>query len=58
MISPKNKRLSPKTLSPEAREVLEDYKLVVYDLSVGQRYAEQMLYPTPAGTVAASGTPE
>jgi hypothetical protein len=38
--------------------VLEDYKLVVYDLSVGKRYAERMLYPTPAGTVAASGTPE
>jgi phosphoglycerol transferase MdoB-like AlkP superfamily enzyme len=58
MRSPEDKRLSPKTLSPEAREVLEDYKLVVYDLSVGKRYAERMLYPTPAGTVAASGTPE
>jgi hypothetical protein len=58
LISSGGYEVSPETLSPEAREVLRDYRLVQYDLSVGRRYAEEMLYPSPAGTVSASRPPE
>ncbi|HSE07292.1 MAG TPA: LTA synthase family protein [Nocardioidaceae bacterium] len=54
MISPDGYEISPARLSPKAREVLRDYRLVQYDLSVGRRYAETMMYPRPASTVAAS----
>ena len=37
---------------------ISDYRLVQYDLAVGRRWAEEMLYPSPAGTVAASRAPE
>jgi phosphoglycerol transferase MdoB-like AlkP superfamily enzyme len=54
IIDPNDREISPEELSPEAREVLRDYRLVQYDLAVGHRYAEEMMYPTPMGTVAAS----
>ena len=58
MISPDGYEISLDRLSPKAREVLRDYRLVQYDLSVGRRYAETMLYPRPASTVAASRSPK
>lgn len=58
LISSGGYEVSPETLSAEAKELLRDYRLVQYDLSVGRRYAEEMLYPSPAGTVAASRAPE
>jgi phosphoglycerol transferase MdoB-like AlkP superfamily enzyme len=50
--------LSPEVLPPVARRLLREYRLVQYDLSVGQRYAEEMLYPVPAETFEASGPAE
>lgn len=58
MISHWDSELSPESLTTEARELLRDYRLVQYDLSVGQRWAEQMLYPGPAETLEASGPRE
>lgn len=58
MFDPQGRRITPADLSAEGREVLRDYRMVVYDLSVGRRFAEQMVYPTPQGHVAASGTSE
>jgi phosphoglycerol transferase MdoB-like AlkP superfamily enzyme len=56
MIGPDNRRVGAEDLSPEAREILRDYRLVQYDLSVGRRYAEEMLYPPTPTTLGASGT--
>ena len=36
-------------LSPAAREVLRDYRLVEYDLSVGARYSEDAMLDVPDG---------
>lgn len=58
LISHWDYELSPEALPPEARRLLREYRLVQYDLSVGQRYAEEMLYPVPAETYEASGTTE
>jgi phosphoglycerol transferase MdoB-like AlkP superfamily enzyme len=53
-----DREISPADLSDDARDVLRDYRLVQYDLSVGQRYAEQMLRLGDDGTVQASGSTE
>jgi phosphoglycerol transferase MdoB-like AlkP superfamily enzyme len=58
MISPEGAEISRFHLSPEAQRVLRDYRLVQFDLSVGQRYAEEMVYPGPAEMLEASGTTE
>ncbi|HSJ19258.1 MAG TPA: LTA synthase family protein [Nocardioidaceae bacterium] len=58
IIDPDDREISPEELSPEAREVLRDYRLVQYDLSIGERYAEKLMHPTPIGTVAASDAAE
>jgi phosphoglycerol transferase MdoB-like AlkP superfamily enzyme len=53
MIGPDNRRLWPEELTPRARRILHDYELVQFDLSVGQRYAEEELFDldsTPAVT--------
>jgi phosphoglycerol transferase MdoB-like AlkP superfamily enzyme len=34
-------------LSPEGRQVLHDYRLVQYDLSVGHRYSQHGMFTTP-----------
>jgi phosphoglycerol transferase MdoB-like AlkP superfamily enzyme len=31
-------------LSPEARKVLSDYRMIMYDLSIGKRYSEKTMY--------------
>ena len=39
-------RVEPDELTPEARQLLHDYRLVQYDLSVGQRWSQDaMFYP-------------
>lgn len=58
MLTPLGWSTSPERLSPEAREVLRDYRLVQYDLAVGERYAEALFHPAARGTVAASGAGE
>lgn len=40
-------RLDDARLSPQARETLDDYRLVQYDLSVGHRYALRSMFYTP-----------
>lgn len=45
-INPQNQLIKQSELTPEAKQVLHDYRLVQYDLSVGHRYSErQMFYP-------------
>ncbi|WP_413450252.1 LTA synthase family protein [Georgenia phoenicis] len=39
--------VSEEDLSPRARELLADYRLAQYDLSVGERYAEEALLAMP-----------
>ena len=31
-------------LSPEAKKVLSDYRMIMYDLSIGDRYSEKTMY--------------
>ena len=52
------RRIDPDDLSPEARQLLHDYRLVQYDLSVGQHWSQDaMFYPrsreAPPATSAA-----
>lgn len=56
MLGPEGEELSPGQLTPDARRVLRDYRLVQYDLSVGKRYAEAMTVPSQEQALAASGT--
>jgi phosphoglycerol transferase MdoB-like AlkP superfamily enzyme len=58
MIGSGNYEVTPSTLDPDAAALLRDYRLVQYDLAVGHRYAEEMMYPAPMGTVAASDAAE
>ena len=49
MIGPDDRRLARADLSPRARRLLHDYRLVQYDLAVGRRYgAEGLLQVRPA----------
>jgi phosphoglycerol transferase MdoB-like AlkP superfamily enzyme len=57
-IGPDNRRRPLETLSPEGQAVLRDYQLVQYDLSVGKRYAEDMLRVPRDETVSASDAAE
>ncbi|TNC17086.1 LTA synthase family protein [Georgenia sp. 311] len=41
------RQVDPEDLSPRAQELLEDYRLVQYDLSVGERYALDRLLEVP-----------
>jgi len=50
MVNPKDKRVNASQLSPEAKKVLSDYRMIMYDLSVGKRYSEKTMYTdAPAG---------
>lgn len=39
-------------LSREGRQLMHDYRLVQYDLSVGRRYSEKAMFEVPSGSVA------
>jgi hypothetical protein len=41
-------------LSLKAQRLLRDYRMVLYDLSVGERYSQDALFYTPASTPAAA----
>lgn len=58
IIGPGNREVEPDSLTPTARALLRDYRLVQYDLSVGGRYAESMFYPAPGERVEASAAAE
>ena len=46
IINRENEQVTEEELEPRAQEVLDDYKLVQYDLSVGKRYSQaEMFYP-------------
>lgn len=55
MIGPGDHLIDERDLSPRAKQLLNDYRMVQYDLSVGQRYVEeQMLYGDASSAVADS----
>lgn len=58
-IDPQNRRQPWSNLPASARQVLHDYRLVMYDLSVGRRYSEKAMFDLPSSTptvsVSASG---
>ena len=39
-------------LSARAQSLLTDYRMVQYDLSIGQRYSQERLFYPPAATVS------
>ncbi|MET0999552.1 MAG: LTA synthase family protein [Marmoricola sp.] len=43
-INAQNQQVKPKDLSPEAKKVLADYRMIQYDLSIGERYSEKELF--------------
>ena len=50
MVNPQDKRVKDSQLTPEAKKVLADYRMIMYDLSIGKRYSEKVMYgDTPAG---------
>ena len=49
MVNPNDKRVKESQLTPEAKKVLADYQMIMYDLSIGKRYSEKVMYgDTPA----------
>ncbi len=44
MIGADNRQITDAELSPRARELLRDYRLVQYDLSVGNRYTQDEMF--------------
>lgn len=47
VIGRRNRQIRASSLSPHARRVLHDYRLVQYDLSVGERYGESAMFAVP-----------
>ncbi|CAA9330771.1 MAG: hypothetical protein AVDCRST_MAG72-310 [uncultured Nocardioidaceae bacterium] len=53
IVGPDNTRVLEAELSPRARQLLRDYRLVQYDLSIGQRYVQsEMFYPRQTSVTA------
>lgn len=48
MVNPQDKRVKASQLTPAARRVLSDYRMIMYDLSVGKRYSEHTMYTQPS----------
>jgi hypothetical protein len=49
MIGPNNELTSPDNLSRRAKRLLRDYRLVQYDLSMGERYSLEDMFYTVEG---------
>lgn len=47
-IDPENQLIKKTQLSPQAEQLLHDYRLVQYDLSVGHRYCQREMFYPPA----------
>jgi phosphoglycerol transferase MdoB-like AlkP superfamily enzyme len=43
-INSQDQLLKKSQLSPEARKALSDYRMIMYDLSIGKRYSEKTMY--------------
>jgi hypothetical protein len=39
-----NQRVAPRDLSPQAKSVLSDYRMIQYDLSIGKRYSAKAMF--------------
>ena len=49
MVDAQGKPVKASQLTPQAKKVLSDYRMIMYDLSIGHRYTEKMMYAdTPA----------
>lgn len=46
-LGPEGQQIAAADLPPRALELLEDYRMVQYDLAVGRRYAEAALFDVP-----------
>lgn len=44
MINAQDERVRPAQLTPEAKRVLADYRMIMYDLSIGKRYSEKVMF--------------
>ncbi len=55
MIGADNREIAVGDLSSRARELVHDYRLVLYDLSVGQRYVQADMFYPDLPQLAASG---
>ena len=47
MIDGQNQVVKPKDLTTAQRQILTDYRLVQYDLSIGKRYTEKVMFGDP-----------
>ena len=43
-VNPQDKRVKQSQLTPAAKKVLSDYRMIMYDLSIGKRYSEKAMY--------------
>ena len=43
-VNPQDKRVKASQLTPAAKKVLADYRMIMYDLSIGKRYSEKTMY--------------
>jgi phosphoglycerol transferase MdoB-like AlkP superfamily enzyme len=44
MVNPQDKRVKASQLTPEAKKALSDYRMIMYDLSIGKRYTEKAMF--------------
>lgn len=43
-VNAQNKTVKESQLTPEAKQVLSDYRMIMYDLSIGKRYSQKVMY--------------
>jgi phosphoglycerol transferase MdoB-like AlkP superfamily enzyme len=43
-VNAQDEQVKPSQLGPEAKKVLADYRMIMYDLSIGKRYSEKAMY--------------
>jgi hypothetical protein len=43
-VNAKNQTVQESQLSPQAKQALSDYRMIMYDLSIGKRYSEKTMY--------------
>lgn len=53
-LDPDGRELTRDELSPTAKRILEDYRLVQYDLSVGARYSQAAMFYPPESVISSA----
>ena len=43
-INAQDQKVKPRDLDPAAKKVLADYRMIQYDLSIGKRYSEKIMF--------------